>query len=204
MTRHPFKNNSTITFYKTGKQEYTSMARMTSDMSNVKTLSAIPKNIYDATLDKLEEAKGKKPPFNPQIVLTWKVVGGDCDGSKVPFDRIVVGGKNDQGVPIQPFRLADLIESLEAPWSCLVCHPEDAQGTGTPEHARVADFVRASDANQLPRGYLYCPDCLSRTQIVYETSDFLGKQCRIAVDVEKVPDSDRERNAVKGYLKKAA
>lgn len=179
------------------------MARMTSDMRDVKTLEAVPKNIYPATLDKLETAKGKQPPYNPQIVLTWKLVGGDHDGARVPFDRIVVGGSKD-GVPIQPFRLADLIESLEAPWSCLNCHPEDGTSTnpGTPEHARVVDFVRANDSNGLQKGYLYCPDCNQRTQICYETNDFLGKQCRIAVDVEKVPDSDRERNTVKGYLKK--
>lgn len=173
------------------------MARVTADLTQVKTIQALPKDIYIGRVETCLAEMSKKQPDgtggNPMLNLTWLVeetAEGDrtCAGRKIPFDRVVYGGLSKKREPIVPYGFAKLLECLKVSWSCAHC------GVGG-----ARDFLHGTGENGIEKGSIVCPDCKQPMMVEVDTDEIVGSRCKIAVDVRKNDGDDREFNEVKGY-----
>lgn len=164
--------------------------RVSADFSDISAFEVCPKNIYNAHIDKCENTKSKAQNF--MHVLTWMIEDGDYNGKTIKFDNVVYSGTGKDGKPISPFNLAGLLDAIEISWECADCHKEG-----------VRDFYWSNGEDGLKKGHMYCPDCKQPAKPIYDTDHFFGARCRIAVDVAPIPDTDRQKNEIRKYLKLA-
>lgn len=185
------------------------MARMTSDLTELRQQENLPKGIYTAHIDSATDMKGKNPPYNPYIQLTHMIEGDEnglpteAAGRKIPFDNVNIGGISKEGKPITAFRLAKVLEVYEVPHTCLECHPDAAAearaGTYDGRYDRACHFLRGDGTNGIPKGQIVCPDCQQPMNVNYDSNSFVGRRARVAVDIE--PDlKGVPRNVVKDYI----
>lgn len=168
------------------------MPEMTSELSDVQKRSAIPKGIYPGHCTESEYLLSQERN-NPMANLTWEVDEGEYAGTIIKFNNVVLGGINKQGKPINPFQLANLLDTTHIPWNCRECNND--------REARRLYWGTGEDG--LEKGKAYCPDCKSPTfNIGYNTDDFVGpaSRCRLKVSTYKPEGKDDEFNRVDGYL----
>lgn len=170
--------------------------RIESDLSEIKSISALPKDIYNAMIHEVLATDPKDPskPLlsqfgNAKITLTWRVIDGPYTDRKIPFNDIPYKGSNKDGSPLVPFQYAKLLEATKVSRECALCH-----NTGTDR------FVRGTGDNGVEKGRIVCPYCMKPMQIIIDTDNLLGCKARIAVDVKKSTTSDKEFNEVKDFL----
>ena len=172
------------------------MPRIDADFTDVVIREALPKDVYVCRVAQVDLTKTKNPPYNPMMVPQFVVDDGEHTGRRLT-SWIVYAGKQkrkdangmESTEPVVPFGLARLIEATKVPWACRACSSP----------FRVTDFLWGTENNGLKKGQMYCPDCKQPTQISVDSDSFINQRLKIAVDVEKIPDSDRMGNRVKGY-----
>lgn len=169
------------------------MAKIEANLADVKTIGALPKDIYRAIIHEvITEENGqalKSKAGNSKFRLTWRILDGEYADRKIPYDEIVYSGKGKDGGPLVPFQFAKLIEATSVARECLHCHSTSTER-----------FVRGTGDNGIEKGRIVCPECRQPMQVRIDTDNLLGARARIALDVTKREGSDREYNEVKDYM----
>lgn len=168
--------------------------KMTSDLTNVSSMDAVPADTYPAHVSGMERGMTRgdpqaKDPKTGQLkpkpsvakrTLDWTIDEGPYMGRIIKFDELVIGGDN-------PFRLAEFLEAGKVPWSCDAC--------------KSAEMPREFERQKRDgKTYYHCPDCHSPMRVTYEDELFNGTRMRLVLSVEKAQNSDRDINRVKKYL----
>lgn len=170
--------------------------RMTSNLSESSALDIVPDGEYKTVPSKIEERTSKLNDDgtggNPMIVTTWRAVGGEYNDRVVAIENLMVGGSTKDGRPMPTFKLLNVIESLGAPWSCAICHPDEDNAV---LESRPFKKVRAEGSI-----HNYCPEGNHKIgNITFDYSYWEGRQCITRVGHEKMLNSDRERNFVRSH-----
>lgn len=138
--------------------------------------------------------KGKAPCAD----LTWEVDEGEYAGRKIRFDLIIFGGKSLEGKPISLSRICQFLNKTGVPWNCLDCNNGEK-----PREFYVATGDSDDVGRGLKKGNYYCPDCKTggdgHPRVDYDTSNFMGARCGLAIGIRKEENGDREFNTIKGY-----
>lgn len=205
-------------YHRTGKllnrhKETTMSQRVTSDLSNLQGRENAPKAIYVAHIDAVEAKKGKEAPYNPYVTLTHMIEADEngqptpVAGTKIMFDNVTIGGTVRQGEnagkPIPLFRLAELLQSFEIPFTCLGCHPEVKAELQADTYDGRFDapgkFYRGQGNDGLKKGETVCDVCRTPVSVTYSIpDDFIGKRGKIVVDIQN-DNKGVPRNVVSGY-----
>lgn len=169
------------------------MPQLTADLESAERLATLPAS--DANNPPLrarvtgEKTELSKKTGAPMICLQFEVIDGEFVGRTLPgmggWYYVMAGGKKEDGSLHDLSRLFDTINALGAEWTCNGCG-----NTSTDKFLR--EKVRAS--------YHYlCPNCRSRASIKLDGS-WMGLLTRVRVGVEKMQNSDEDRNTVNGLL----
>jgi hypothetical protein len=165
---------------------------MTANLSAAEKREALPKGTPIAHIHSCVAKAGKAPSKALYIDITWRIdefpeAGPSAVGRDIRFDNVMYGGLGKTGDPINTDKFAQLLEAADIPWECEECHAggmaphEFTKGTGP-------------DGNGLTKGKYYCPDCRQIMNVGFDPDLFIGRRCRIAIDID-----DKGYNTVKAY-----
>jgi ribosomal protein L44E len=142
-------------------------------------------------------AVGKPPSKAKYLNLTWKVdsceAHPDYKEKEIRFDNVMYGGEAKSGDPINTDRFAKLLECASIPWECEECH----NGMQSREFLRGTGTDTEKGENGLPKGKYFCPDCRAHMNVGFDTDNFPGRTCMIAITSDG--EDDKKFNKVKDY-----
>ena len=160
------------------------MPKLTASLETASTFAPLAKAVYAGHVSAEEEQFSKKTGA-PMVALQFIVDGGDYHGRELPgmggWYYIMSGGKRENGEPHNLSRLFDTINALGAEWRCTDC------GMTTTKR-----FTKEKVKGEFQ--YFY-PNCGKRASVECNGS-WVGLPCRIEVNVEKMENSENERNNV--------
>jgi hypothetical protein len=169
------------------------MPQLTASLENAEQFATLPKtdpnNPPVSARVSAEKTEFSKKTQAPMICLQFQVDSGDYIGRELPgyggWYYIMAGGKRESGEYHDLRRLFDTINALRAEWTCSSC------GETTTDNF-LKEKVKAT--------YHYlCPKCSRRADVKLDGS-WVGKECRLRLDVEKMQNSDIERNTIEAVL----
>jgi len=164
------------------------MPKMSASADSAIMEAPLPKGHYFAHV-KDEKTEVSKKTDAPMICLQFEIDQGEHSGRVLPgmggWYYIMMGGRRENGEPHRITTLYETIMGLRAEWTCQAC----GATTTKPFHKE-----------KIGARYIFaCPNCSKPADISFDGS-WIGLRCKVRVDLEKMQDSDEERNVVKAVL----
>lgn len=168
------------------------MPHVSADLESAERFAALPKtddNNPPLHAVVKEEFEGTSKSGAPMVQLRFEITSGDHQGRELPgmggWLYIMAGGKKEDGSPYDISRLLETGSALRAEYRCRQC----------------GETTTAPLAKEKVKGaYNYlCPKCGKRAVIEY-TGSWTGLRCRLRIGVEKMQNSDEDRNVIAAVL----
>lgn len=160
------------------------MPKITSDGINAQGFTNYPKDWYNARIKAAFVQYTKSG--GTMIVIDWKPDEGPIAENNNSSIRewVLVNGKSAEGVEYRTDKFCDRLDALDVARDYVCC-----DSTASKRHFVIKD------------GKYYCPHCGKIAKVSLDTNDdgtvsWVGLRARIQVSIEKMQDSDDERNRI--------